>query len=250
MRSALLNIAIAAVLGLAIPAVGLAAQPAADASKPAKPKKVLMVLTDIQVDPHRLIAPPPSEGGEQHRTELVELHRIIAAASLDRMAQAKWDDDHEDASAFYAVIGGGFDLKTLPATAALFKLVMNDEAYAASLAKTTFPRNRPWASDATIKTCDPDDKPLTSYPSGHATMGYSVATVLATLMPEKAEAIMARARDYAFSREVCGAHYPSDIEASHALGAVVATELLLSPLLQDKVAAARAELRQSGFTMR
>ena len=250
MRGALLNATLATVLALSAPTFGLAAQPATEAAKPAKPKKMLMVLTDAQVDPHRLIAPPPAEGGEQHRAELSELHRVIATASPERMAQAKWDDEHEDPSAFYAVIGGSFDLKSLPATAALLKLVMNDQSYAASLAKTTFPRNRPWVSDASIKTCDPDDKPTTSYPSGHATMAYSVVTVLATLMPEKAEALEARGRDYAFSREVCGAHYPSDTEASHALGAVVAMELLASPVLQDKLAAARAELRQAGFTTR
>jgi acid phosphatase (class A) len=247
MRRPILNLRLVAVLALAAPAAVFAAQPA-EVAKAAKPQKVLMVLSQDQIDAKRLIAPPPAEGGEQHKAELSELHRIIAAATPERMAQAKWDDEHEDPSAFYAVIGKGFDLKTLPATAALFKLVMNDQSYAASAAKKTFPRNRPWASDATIKTCDPDDKPLTSYPSGHATMGFSVATVLATLMPEKAEAIMARARDYAFSREVCGSHYASDTEASHALGAVIATELLASPALQDKIAAAKAELKQAGFT--
>lgn len=239
----------AATLALAL-ATPVAFAQTTEAPKPAKPKKVLMVLTGDQVDAHRLIAPPPAEGGEQHRAELAELHRIIAGASPDRMAQARWDDEHEDPSAFYAVMGPGFDLAKLPATAALFKLVMNDQSYAASAAKAAFPRNRPWASDSSIKTCDPDDKPLTSYPSGHATMGYSVATVFATLAPEKAEAIMARARDYAFSREICGAHYPSDTEASHALGAVVASELLASPALQDKIAAAKTELRQAGFTTR
>ena len=245
MRNTVLRFTLVAVLALSGPAAGLAQT--ADAPKAAKPQKVLMVLTEDQIDARRLIASPPAEGGEQHKAELAELHRIIAAASPERMAQAKWDDEHEDPSAFYAVIGAGFDLKALPATAALLKAVMNDQSYAASAAKKTFPRNRPWASDASIKTCDPDDKPKTSYPSGHATMGYSVATVLATLMPEKAEAIMVRARDYAFSREVCGAHYPSDTEASHALGAVVATDLLTSPALQDRIAAAKAELRQAGF---
>lgn len=238
---------LAAVASLAL-AAGATAQVAP--AKPAKPKKVLMALTPEQIDARRLIAPPPAEGGPTNKAELAELHRVIGGATPERMAQAKWDDDHEDPSAFYAVIGKGFDLKTLPATAALFAVVMNDQSIAASAAKKAFPRNRPWASDATVKTCDPNDKPLTSYPSGHATMGFSVATVLATLLPEKAEAIEARAADYALSREVCGSHYPSDTEASHVLGSVVAIELLSSPALQDKLAAARAELKTAGFTGR
>ena len=248
MSKALLTLALAA--ALAAPSA-FAQSPAAPLPAPvAKVKKVLMVLTPDQIEARRLIAPPPAEGGATNKAELAELHRLIGSATPERMTQAKWDDDHEDPSAFYAVIGKGFDLKALPATAALFAVVMNDQSIAASAAKKTFPRNRPWASDASVKTCDPNDKPLTSYPSGHATMGFSVATVLASLLPEKAEAIEARAADYALSREVCGSHYPSDTEASHVLGAVVAIELLSSPALQDKLAAARAELKTAGFTGR
>jgi len=231
-------------------ALWLSAAPtfAADMAPAAKPQKVLLVLTPDQVDARRFIAPPPAEGSEQHQRDRDAVRRAVAAATPERIAQARWDDDHEDPSAYYAVIGGGFDLKTLPATAGLFTVVMNDQSFAASKAKKTFPRLRPWASDATIKTCDPDDKPLTSYPSGHATMGFTTAVVLATLIPEKASAIQARAADYAFSREVCGSHYPSDTEASHVLGTALALELLASPALQDKVAAAKAELRAAHFT--
>ena len=64
----------------------------------------------------------------------------------------------------------------------------------------------------------PADRPLRSYPSGHATMGYSLGIVLAALIPEKAQAILARAADYAYSREIRGDPYHADVEASHALG--------------------------------
>ncbi len=195
-----------------------------------------------------VLAPEPIDGGATNKAELAELHRLIAATSPERLAKAKWDDDHEDPSLFYETIGGGFDLKTLPATAALLAVVMNDESFASSSAKRVFARKRPWVVDPSIVTCDPNDKPLTSYPSGHAMVGYSVGVILAALMPDKAPAIQARAADFALSREICGSHYPSDIEASHVLGAVVAVQLLNSPALQPKIAAARAELRAARFT--
>ena len=225
---------------------GLAQAPPAAA----KPVKVLMALTPSDINPYRLIAPPPSEGSEAHMNDLAALHRVISERTPERLAQAKWDDEHEDPSMYYSTIGGGFDLAALPATSALLAVVMNDQAIAASAAKKAFPRKRPWASDATIPTCDPDDKPLTSYPSGHATMAFSVGLVLATLMPEKAEAIEARAADYAFSREVCGSHYGRDTEASHALGNAVAIELLNSAAVQPKLLAAQAELRRARLTSR
>ncbi len=236
----------AVLVGALCPGAGSAF--AADMGSQPKPQKVLMALTHDEIDAHRFIAAPPTEGSQQHQADLAQVRQAIAAATPERMAQAKWDDEHENPSAYYAVIGDGFDLKSLPATEALFAVVMNDEKIAATAAKQAFPRLRPWASDATIHTCDPDDKPQTSYPSGHATMGYTAAVVLATLMPEKAGAIQTRAADYAYSREVCGSHYPSDTEASHALGTAVALELLASPALQSKIAASKAELRAAHFT--
>ncbi len=240
-------------LGFALIAVALAVVPAQAADAPSaapKPEKTLQVLSPADIDARRLLPPPPVDGSDANKAELAELHRIIAARTPERLAQARWDDEHEDPSLFYAVIGGGFDLKNLPATAELMALVMNDQALAASAAKKVFARKRPWIVDTTIPTCDPNDKPLSSYPSGHATVGYTVGLILATLIPEKAPAIQARAAEYAFSREVCGSHYASDTEASHALGAVLATELLQSPKLSAKLAAAKAELQAAGFTGR
>jgi acid phosphatase (class A) len=213
-----------------------------------KAPKALIVLTPTQVDAHRILPAPPLDGAPAAIADNAEVHRLMAAASAERKAQARWDDDHEDASLFYSTIGGGFDLAKLPATAALIEVVMNDQKIAVSDAKKVFARNRPWVGDKTITTCDPDDKPATSYPSGHAMVGYTLGLVLATLIPEKADAINARAEDYALSRAICGSHYPSDTVASHVLGAEVATELLDSPALQPKIAAAKAELVAAGFT--
>ena len=112
------------------------------------------------------------------------------------------------------------------------------------MAKVHFLLLRPWSLDPSIKPCDynPNANPKTSYPSGHATLGYSVGYVLAALIPQKAEAIETRAAEYAHSREICGDHFPSDLEASHVLGVAVALQLLQSPKLTDKIAEARAEL--------
>jgi acid phosphatase (class A) len=102
-------------------------------------------------------------------------------------------------------------------------------------------------------TCDNDDRkpqsrPLRSYPSGHATLAFSVGVVLADLMPEKSQAILARAADYAYSREVCGDHYHSDVDASRALGTAVGIMLLESEAAKPQIEAARTELRAAHLT--
>jgi acid phosphatase (class A) len=103
-----------------------------------------------------------------------------------------------------------------------------------------------WSCDEDVKK--PVDRPLRSYPSGHSTMGFSVGIVLAHLMPEKAQAILARAADYAYSREVCGDHYHADIEASHTLGTAIGIELLNSVKLKPMIEASKAELRSAHLT--
>ncbi|HKE21008.1 MAG TPA: phosphatase PAP2 family protein [Bryobacteraceae bacterium] len=223
------------------------------------PAKTLKVLTPADIDPGRLLPPPPADGSESQRQELKEVERLVDTRSKERFAQAKWDNQHEDPTAFASTLGLAFDLTKLPATAKLLALVMNDQSMAANGAKAYFHRRFPvaaapdaaavyrtWSCDEDVKK--PADRPLRSYPSGHATMGYSVGIVLAALMPEKSQAILARAADYAYSREVCGDHYHSDVEASHALGNAVGEMLLSSAGLKSQIEAARAELRAAGLT--
>jgi acid phosphatase (class A) len=191
---------------------------------------------------------------------LAEEEHIVNTRTKDRYSQAVWDNDHEDPTAFAATIAPGFDLNKLPATAKLLDDVMNDQSIAASTAKEFFHRRFPvaaetspisyrdWSCDTDVKK--PADRPLRSYPSGHATMGYSVGIVLAALIPEKSQAILARAADYAHSREICGDHYHADIEASHALGSAIGIMLLKNAKLQPKIEAAKIELRAAHLTAR
>jgi acid phosphatase (class A) len=226
----------------------------------ASPKK-LRYLTPGEIDPARLLPAPPPDGSDVQKQELSDLKRLLSARTAERFAQAKWDDEHEDATAFASVIGPGFDLKKLPATAKLMDDVQNDQSVAASTAKEYFHRVFAAVIDTSIVdlNCDPaavragaakpGGRVRRSYPSGHATMGYSVGVVLATLIPEKAQAIQARAADYALSREVCAEHYHSDVDASHALGTAVGIMLLNNAALKPEIDAAKAELKAAHLTM-
>jgi acid phosphatase (class A) len=102
---------------------------------------------------------------------------------------------------------------------------------------------------ASLVACDykPNANPLSSYPSGHATLAYSDGLILEGLMPEKAQAIVSRAKEYAYSRLVCGAHYASDLEASHVLGTELVMLMMKEPKFAADFDAAKAELRAAGL---
>ena len=139
-------------------------------------------------------------------------------------------------------MGAGFDLKALPATAKLMAEVRAEEKAAADAAKNRFQRKRPWLIDNSLASCSREDEPLSSYPSGHATMGYSMAVVLADIAPSHAPALLARAKTYAESRLVCGMHFRADIVGGQVLGTAVALELLRNPAFKADRDAAAAEL--------
>lgn len=235
-----LTVAVAAAL-LAVPAMG-AAQAVAHAPRMAA------YIAASDVAPDRMLPAPPVPGSADEVGELAEVRRIVAAASPARLAQARADDELEDPSIFDAAVGPGFVVKSLPATWALLRTVQRESDVATGTSKAYFRRVRPWGIDPTLPNCDAGKgkSAVGSYPSGHSALGYSVGAVLAALIPDRAAAIQARAKDYALSRVVCGVHYPSDTEASHVVGAVVATRLLLDPRIAPMIAAARVELVRAG----
>jgi acid phosphatase (class A) len=229
-----------AIVLAALPLSAVSAQTAAAPITATKPAKHFEIIDPAAVAPERMLPAPPVTGSRAEALELALLHQQIAAASPARLEQAKWDDVHEDPAIFNAVIGR--DLKSLPATWALLNTVQNEADLAADLAKVHFARTRPWGVDASMPRCDTGSKSTRSYPSGHSMLGYSVGLTLAQLVPAKAPAILDRAHDYALSRQLCGAHFPSDTEASHALGMYVASLVLADPRMAPCIAAARAEL--------
>lgn len=231
-------------------------------SQGAAPKQPLPTtyrfLNPADVNPAKLLPPPSKDGSETQQREMETVKRIIQTRTKERHEQAHWDAIHEDTTPWQSVIAPDFDFKKFPATAKLLADVLNDQTVATSAAKEYFKRKFPvaaampgasyaqWSCDAADRK--PESRPLRSYPSGHATMGFTFGVVLANLIPEKSQALLARSNDYAYSREVCGDHYHSDVEAGHVLGTVVGTLLLHNEALRPEIEAARQELKNANIT--
>lgn len=92
--------------------------------------------------------------------------------------------------------------------------------------KNVLCRARPNAADAGVFfsafPCFPAPYALASFPSGHATTAFALATVLSFWRPKWTAAWLALAAAVGWSRIVLGSHFPSDVLAGAVLGVAVA----------------------------
>lgn len=207
----------------------------------ARAEDVVPYVTAANVDLTRLLPPPPPADGP---VQAAEIQAVLDAQATtpERIAQAVADAKEGVTDMFGAILGPAFDPARLPLATRLFARVGASEDATVDPAKPFFGRVRPWLADSRVKALVPASK-SGSWPSGHTTRVTMTAAVLAAMLPERREAIWARAADYAQSRVVGGMHYPSDLEAGQRAGTAMAATLFADAGFQADFAAARTELR-------
>jgi len=218
-------------LALAMPAQAQMAQ-----------KHAHMGMLDRAAFEPALFLPPPPPDEAVTQGELKELHVIANATDDARKAAAARDARDERPDMFNDALG--FDIATATQTQKLLRMVADEEEVDTKVAKSYFHRQRPYAADRSLSTCEPV-KPggaPTSYPSGHATLAFSMGVVLAHVMPQKAQAILERSHEYAENRLICGVHYRSDVVAGQQFGTVLALRLMENPQFQAQMTLATAEM--------
>jgi len=196
-----------------------------------------------------IIPPPPARNSAIEQGEIAEILKVQAAATPAAKALAKRDNDVEDATIFASVIGPKWDLTKLPKTKFLVDRIMDVDRPDSGVTKHFFQRSRPWVVDPKVQTCAPHEAgpAENSYPSGHAMLGYELGVVLASLMPDKAQAILARASLYGENRILCGFHYRSDVTAGEQYGTVLEVEMMQHPVFHGWFREAQAELKAAGL---
>lgn len=114
-------------------------------------------------------------------------------------------------------------------------------------AKNYYNRQRPF-SFYNEDTCNPEQQEELStngsYPSGHTSIGWATALVLAEINPERQNEILKRGYEMGESRVICGYHYQSDVDAGRITGAVTVARLHADPAFQDQLKKAKDEFRR------
>ncbi len=200
------------------------------------------------------VAPPPAEGSPQAVADRQTYLNTRALKDGPRWTQAQEDIDIDPSRAarlFDCTLGARLSQPQPPALTRLLTRVLLDVSASYNPAKAVFKRPRPpVGNDAPICEVAPDRMAKSySYPSGHGSIGWAWALVLAEAEPDRAAALLRRGGAIGDSRVVCGAHFPSDIAAGRMVGAAVVAAEHGSSEFQTDLRAAKAEidtLRQRG----
>jgi acid phosphatase (class A) len=198
----------------------------------------------VFVELSNLLPPPPAAGSIAAQHDLQAVLAAQQARTAPDMAAAKADTERS-VFRFADVLGPGLQPKALPKTAAFFARTTALDKDEVKEAKDYWRHPRPAEVSSQVHPLAKEKANDWSYPSGHATFGYTTAVLLANMLPEKRAAIFARADVYAEHRLVMGAHFPSDIEAGHLAGTMIAAEILQDPSWKQDYEAARLELRHA-----
>lgn len=193
------------------------------------------------------ITPPPALDSKKMSKDIAEIYAIHRSATPQEVDRANWDNKHESIFAIGSVLGDKFTQESLPATAKLWADMANDQGIFVSAAKKYFQHPRPYDLDPNVQSIcgSKSGGPRNSYPSGHGTVGYLSALVLTMMVPEKGEALQARAVEYAHNRVVCGDHYAADLLASKEAAGIVMGNMMGSPKFLEEFVIAKAEVRKA-----
>jgi acid phosphatase (class A) len=192
-----------------------------------------------------ILPPPPADDSAQTRAEIDELRTLQTHRTPEIIAFAR-ANQKKDIEQFAAALG----LETtrnssLKKFRILFAQVEDDIGPYVRAAKVHFKRRRPFLVDETLTRCLDGVAGDQSYPSGHATFGWTAAYLLADMSPDSRAALMARAEQFAQQRAICGVHYASDLEAGRRSGEWLANRFLASPAYRSDAAAAASGLRSA-----
>ncbi|MDR0534591.1 MAG: phosphatase PAP2 family protein [Verrucomicrobiales bacterium] len=188
----------------------------------------------------QFLVQPPANDSSITKSELIgmlELQRLRTDAEIMRAKS----EEHLAIGAFASTLGTWFDEKKLPLTAKLLTQVKEDCKLSSELQKNYWNRPRPFALEPRLHPCveKPDNA---SYPSGHSELAVTWGLVLAELVPDERQQILARAWQVGDDRVLAGVHYPSDVAAGRLAAQELFELMQKSPEFQTDLAAAQREV--------
>lgn len=196
-----------------------------------------------------LLPAPPEEGSILFEYDQARYQWGKEQRDTPRGAQAA-ADARVDGNGVPMAFSEAFGYEITPEkTPEIYKLIvgMREDAgdLATRAAKEHYMRTRPFAYYGEM-TCNPAQQEELStngsYPSGHTSIGWATALVLAELNPARQNEILERGYQMGESRVICGYHFQSDVDAARLVAAGVVARLHADEGFQEQLAKAKAEM--------
>ena len=204
-----------------------------------------------QLDSKVFVLPSPAED-----SAMQDMDTAWANAMQDLRGTARWDLAAHDADlhfpvpadVFQCALGIPVSSDDTPALYMLLWRTLTDIGLSPYAAKNAYQRERPFMVREET-TCTPQDEEALrkdgSYPSGHTAVGWGWALILTELAPERAEALLARGRAFGESRNVCNAHWYSDVVAGRMSGAAAVAKLHSNNEFKAAMQSAREDIARA-----
>ena len=202
-------------------------------------ESALNYLKDGKPEAATVLAPPPLPNSAEQAADLDEVRVVYHAASSNEIAAA-YAEKKFSVFNFTGAVGEFFQSNNLPKTAAFFEKVQLDAETVTDLGKDFFKRPRPYTTDPSLANGKLETS--FSYPSGHSTESMVLALVLAELLPDKQDAILAHARLMGWHRVQIARHYPTDIYAGRVLALAVVKQFHKNAAFEEDFKRVETEL--------
>jgi acid phosphatase (class A) len=200
-----------------------------------------------------VLQPAPSVGSIRYEMDRQVFRQTRSLQDTPRWTMAV-NDVHTDTTSlmhdFSCAVGLNLSVDAAPALTRLLSRASTDTRNQTNSVKDRFKRLRPFLIDQG-PICEPasDVAGTFDYPSGHTTLGWTWATILAELVPERAQEILSRGRAYGESRIVCGVHNASAVEAGRLSAASTLSVVRASAEYQSDFRLAQEEMRDLKRTL-
>lgn len=202
-------------------------------------------------DSYTILPAPPDAASLQFLYDQARYNWGKTMRNTERGAQAAADARVEGDGVPRAFSEAFGTLISQENTPEIYTLIVNMREDAGDLAtrsaKNYYNRQRPFSFYGE-DTCNTEQQAELStngsYPSGHTTIGWATALVLAEINPERQNEILDRGFQMGESRVICGYHYQSDVDAGRLTGAMAVARLHADPSFQKQLKKAKAEFKK------
>ena len=201
-----------------------------------------------QLDSKEFVLPSPAEDSARQAADTAWADSMQTLRDTPRWDLATSDADlafPAAANVFSCALGISISEEETPSLYTLLRRTLTDIGLAPYSAKNAYQRERPFMVRGETVCTPEDEKALRkdgSYPSGHTAIGWGWALILTELAPDRAEEILARGRSFGESRNVCNAHWYSDVVAGRLVGSAAVARLHANEQFLEAMEAARADI--------